>query len=71
MLDKYRDSVFVAVGALFEIAGLWQFNLPVGEALVSEAIAVIFLILGALIGGPAVIRRARGKKLVDKSTINQ
>jgi len=66
MLDKTRDSIFIAVGAFFEIAGLWQYNLPVDHDLANQAIAVIFLILGALVGGPAIIRAARGKKLVDK-----
>jgi len=66
MLDKYRDSIFVVLAAIFETAGIIQYNLPVDHALASQLIATIFLILGALVGGPALIRRARGKKLVDK-----
>lgn len=66
MTEQIKETAKIVVGAAFAIFAIWQITVPVDEALVTQLIDIIFAILGTIIGGPAVVRMAMSKKLVDK-----
>lgn len=52
-LQKIKDSLLLIVGAFFAVAGIYQIALPVDEALVTDFIAALFALLGAILMGYA------------------
>lgn len=52
-LQKIKESLLLIVGAFFAVAGIYQIALPVDEALVSDFIAALFALLGAIMMGYA------------------
>lgn len=49
-LDKIKNSVLAAIGFIFAIFGIWQINVPIDEALLSELVSLVFTILGLIFG---------------------
>lgn len=50
-LQKIYESLLMIVGAIFAVAGIYQIALPVDESLVTDFIAALFALLGAILMG--------------------
>lgn len=55
-LTKVKDTVKVIVGAAFAVFAIWQLSIPVSEQIVATLIDVVFALLAAVIGTPALER---------------
>jgi len=55
-LTKVKDTVKVLVGAAFAVFSIWQLSIPVSEQIVATLIDVVFALLAAVIGVPALDR---------------
>lgn len=65
-LTKVKDTVKVFVGAAFAVFAIWQLSIPVSEQVLGTLIDVVFALLAAIIGAPALDRltASREEKLV-------
>lgn len=66
MTNKIKDTLKIALGAVFAVFAIWQITVPVEEAVVSQLIDIIFALLGGIIGGPGLVRLTLKKKLIDE-----
>jgi len=55
-LTKVKDTVKVIVSAAFAVFAIWQLSIPVSEQIVATLIDVVFALLAAVIGTPALER---------------
>lgn len=62
-LDRIRETVLAFVSFAFSVFSIWQLNLPVDEALVTQFFAILFTILGLFFGGTRATRLYLGFKL--------
>jgi len=54
--DKILNTGLAVIAAAFAIFGIWQINVPVDEALVSQLWALIITIISVFVNGSAIQR---------------
>jgi len=65
MTDNIKNSIKIAIGAIFGIAALWDASLPGDEQLFGTLLDILFALIGGA-GLSVIARMVADKKLVDK-----
>ena len=63
MLDKWKQTALILVGAIFAIAAVWGWTIPVSQDTIQTLVNVLFTILATLGIGVGMTAKIMSKKL--------
>lgn len=66
MTDNIKNSIKVAIGAIFGVAAIWNIILPGSEETSFSLLDLLFALIGGGSALPVLVRMAMSKKVVDK-----
>lgn len=66
MKENIKNSIKIAIGAIFGIAAIWNIFLPGSEETFFSLLDLLFALIGGGSALPVLLRMAMRKKVVDK-----